>query len=72
MDKLLIYLGENLKINDQITIYQPSILDIAKYGENHYHYRCGEQRGKSLKILARLYIKSHAVAKQHHQKHLSR
>ena len=36
MDKLLIYLGENLKINDQITIYQPSILDIAKYGENHY------------------------------------
>lgn len=36
MDKLLIYLGEDLKINDQITIYQPSILDIAKYGENHY------------------------------------
>ena len=40
-----------------------------KYGENHYHYRCGEQRGKSLKILARLYIKSHAVAKQHYLKH---
>lgn len=36
MDKLLIYLGEDLKINDQITIYQPSILDIAKYGETHY------------------------------------
>lgn len=36
MDKLLIYLGEDLKINDQITIYQPSILDIAKFGENHY------------------------------------
>lgn len=36
MDKLLMYLGENLTVNEQITIYQPSILDIARFGEKHY------------------------------------
>lgn len=30
------YLGEDLVINKYITVHQPSILDIAKFGENHY------------------------------------
>lgn len=30
------YLGENLVINDKIIVRQPSILDIARYGEKKY------------------------------------
>lgn len=34
--KLLMYLNEEYKVNDYIIIKQPSILDIAKFGENKY------------------------------------
>ena len=36
MDKLLMYLGEDLVINDKITVHQPSIIDIARHGEKKY------------------------------------
>lgn len=39
MDKLLLYLGEDLEVKSYdttITIHQPSIIDIARYGETHY------------------------------------
>lgn len=36
MDKLLLYLGDDLVINNQITIHQPSIIDIARFGERKY------------------------------------
>lgn len=36
MDKLLLYLGDDLVINNQIVIHQPSIIDIARFGEQKY------------------------------------
>lgn len=36
VDKLLLYLGKDLEINQDITIHQPSILDIAQFGEKKY------------------------------------
>lgn len=36
MDKLLMYLGEDFTINEKIIVHQPSILDIAQYGEHRY------------------------------------
>lgn len=36
VDKLLLYLGQDLQINQDITVHQPSILDIAKFGEHKY------------------------------------
>lgn len=36
VDKLLLYLGQDLQINQDITVHQPSILDIAKFGEYKY------------------------------------
>lgn len=36
MDKLLLYLGDDLVINNQIVIHQPSVIDIARFGERKY------------------------------------
>ncbi len=38
VDKLLLYLGQDLQINQDITVHQPSILDIAldKLGRGFY------------------------------------
>ncbi len=36
IDKLLLYLGEDLIINDKIKVHQPSVLDIACFGERKY------------------------------------
>ena len=36
MDKLLLYLGDDLVINNQIIIHQPSVIDIARFGERKY------------------------------------
>lgn len=35
-DKLLMYLGEDLVLSDDIVIHQPSIIDIARFGEKKY------------------------------------
>lgn len=36
IDKLLIYLGDDLIINEQLSVRQPSIIEIARFGENKY------------------------------------
>lgn len=36
IDKLLVYLGDELEINEQFTVKQPKILDIARSGEKRY------------------------------------
>lgn len=38
MDKLQIYLGEDLIISDLLTVHQPNIIDIAEFGESHYFH----------------------------------
>jgi hypothetical protein len=37
LDELQIYFGENYSINNKISIYQPTIGDIVKFGEQHYY-----------------------------------
>ena len=37
IDELQMYFGEPFKINDKITIYQPSIGDVVKFGERKYY-----------------------------------
>lgn len=36
MDKLLIYLGDELEINEQFIVKQPTVIDIARFGEKQY------------------------------------
>lgn len=37
IDELKMYFGEPFKLNDKITIYQPTIGDIIKFGEKQYY-----------------------------------
>lgn len=37
VDELQMYFGEPFKINDKITIYQPSIGDVVAFGERQYY-----------------------------------
>lgn len=37
IDELQMYFGEPFKINDKITIYQPSIGDVVEFGERKYY-----------------------------------
>lgn len=36
VNELALYLGDNQKVNDKITIYQPTIGDICEFGEDRY------------------------------------
>lgn len=38
VDKLQLFFGDDIQINDYITLHQPTIGDIVRFGEKHFYY----------------------------------